>query len=49
MTRGEKVESALVPALLMRRLPSERVVTSRVIAPALVPLNPSVMAVQDVV
>jgi len=36
-----------VPALLMRRLPSERVSTLRIVASALVRLNPSVMAVQD--
>jgi len=43
------MEPVVVPALLMRRLPSEGVATSRVVAPALVPLSPSVMAVQDAV
>ena len=41
------MEHVVVPALLLRRLPSERVATLRVVAPALVPLRPSVMAVQD--
>jgi len=48
-TRGENVEQVVVPALLLRRLPSERVATLRIVAPALVPLKPSVMAVQDAV
>ena len=43
------MEQVLVPALLLRRLPSEKVATLRVVAPALVPLNPSVITVQDAV
>jgi len=47
MTRVENAEPFVVLALLMRRLPSNRVATARVVAPALVSLSPSVMAVQD--
>ena len=49
MTRGENFKQVVVPALLMRRLPSKRVATLFVVAPALVPLNPSLMAVHDAV